>query len=192
MLYEFELCHNIAEATKNICAKGEVTIDNSTISKWLKKFCSGYRNLDDWARSCKFKSIASEAVLKAIEANLASSTWRVSVELKISQSIVIHQHQDLSKSFKNCQTVSLVSKISQNMWPTFVYIKHIVASWSTVVGPFLKATKLRCREGLYSFPWIAPLSLDPYLIMVSAKQGGIEYHFLRLWYDATSEWSLRP
>ena len=36
------------------------------------------------------------------------------------------------------------------------------------------------------------LSLDcstlpfyPYLIMLSAKQGGINYHFLSLWYDPT-------
>ena len=28
-------------------------------------------------------------------------------------------------------------------------------------------------------------NLDPYLIVVSVKQGGIKYHFLSLWYDST-------
>ena len=28
-------------------------------------------------------------------------------------------------------------------------------------------------------------SSDPYLIMLSVKQGGIKYHFLSLWYDLT-------
>ena len=29
-----------------------------------------------------------------------------------------------------------------------------------------------------------------YLIMLSVKQGGIKYHFLSLWYDATWDWTL--
>ena len=28
-------------------------------------------------------------------------------------------------------------------------------------------------------------TLDPYLIMLSAKLGHIKYHFLSLWYDST-------
>ena len=42
------------------------------------------------------------------------------------------------------------------------------------------ATTLKCRGGHYSFFWIALLDLDPYLIMLSVKQGGIKYHFLSL------------
>ena len=33
------------------------------------------------------------------------------------------------------------------------------------------------------------LSLDPYLIVLSVKQGGIKYHFLSLWYDSTWDWA---
>ena len=47
-------------------------------------------------------------------------------------------------------------------------------------APFSIATTPRCRERHYSFPWIAPLYLDLYLIMLSVKQGGIKYHFLSL------------
>ena len=56
----------------------------------------------------------SEAVLKAIEANLATNTWRVSGELNISQSCVIHQLYDFIKSIKCYQIVSYVAKILQN------------------------------------------------------------------------------
>ena len=51
-------------------------------------------------------------------------------------------------------------------------------------APFLIATTPRCKGGRFSFPWIAPLYLDPYLIMLSVKQGNIKYHFLSLWYDS--------
>ena len=54
-------------------------------------------------------------------------------------------------------------------WPTIV--------WSDLKAPFSIATTL-CKGGCYSFPWIIPLNLDPYLIMISVKQGGIKHNFL--------------
>ena len=33
--------------------------------------------------------------------------------------------------------------------------------------------------GHYSFPWIAPLTLDTYLLLLSVKQGGIKYGMTR-------------
>ena len=32
-------------------------------------------------------------------------------------------------------------------------------------------------------------TLDPYLIMLSVKQGGIKYYFLSFWYDSTMNWT---
>ena len=66
--------------------------------------------------------------------------------------------------------------------------------WLTVVegdpkAPFSIATTLRCRGGHYSFLWIAPLTLNLYIIMLRVKQGGIKYHFLSLWYDSTWNWT---
>ena len=63
MLLEFELGHNAMETTKNICSpKSEGTVNPSTITRRFKKFCSGYKNLDNQARSCRpkteFKSCA--------------------------------------------------------------------------------------------------------------------------------------
>ena len=51
-------------------------------------------------------------------------------------------------------------------------------------APFSIATPPRCREGRYSFPWIAPLPLIPTLYCC-VKQRGLEYHFLSIWYDST-------
>ena len=56
-------------------------------------------------------------------------------------------------------------------------------------APFSIATSPRCRGGRYSFPGLLYFTLDPYLIMLSVKQGGIKYHFLSLWYDSTWDWT---
>ena len=56
-------------------------------------------------------------------------------------------------------------------------------------APFSIATTPRCRGGRYSFPGLLYITLDPYLIMLSVKQGGIKYHFLSLWYDSTWDWT---
>ena len=55
--------------------------------------------------------------------------------------------------------------------------------------PFSIATMSRYRGWYYSFHWIASLTLDLYLIILSVKQGGIKYHFLSLWYDSTWNWT---
>ena len=47
-------------------------------------------------------------------------------------------------------------------------------------APFSIATTARCREEHYFFPGLLHFTLDPYLIMLSVKQGDIKYHFLSL------------
>ena len=76
-----------------------------------------------------------------------------------------------------------------------LYIYIYIYRWPTVVdgdpkAPCSIATTLRCRRGKYTFPWIAPLTLDLYLITLIAKQVGIKYHFFSLWYDST--WKRTP
>ena len=57
-------------------------------------------------------------------------------------------------------------------------------------APFSIATTPRCKGGCYFFPWIAPLTLHLFLIMLSVKQGHIKHHFLSLWYDSMWDWIL--
>ena len=74
MLYEFQLGHITVETTQNICCvKSEGKVDQSTVSRWLKKFCLRGKNFNYQARSSRPKSVDSKAMLQAIEANLVSS-----------------------------------------------------------------------------------------------------------------------
>ena len=49
--------------------------------------------------------------------------------------------------------------------------------------PFSVATTVRCGWGATPFPGLLHFTLDPYLIMLSVKQGSIKFHFLSLWHD---------
>ena len=40
-------------------------------------------------------------------------------------------------------------------------------------------------ESATPFPGLLHFTLDSYFIMLSVKQGGIQFHFLSLWYDST-------
>ena len=57
---------------------------------------------------------------------------------------------------------------------------------------FSIATTLRCREGTTPFPWLLKFTLDPYLIMLSVKQGGIKYYFFEslVWLLGIEPWTL--
>ena len=51
--------------------------------------------------------------------------------------------------------------------------------------PFSIATTLHqgVGEGTTPFPGLLHFTLEPYLIMLGVKQGGIKYYFLSFWYD---------
>ena len=70
----------------------------------------------------------------------------------------------------------------------YVYINCSTAVNGDLKAPFSIVTT-RNRGWRYSFPCIAPLTLDLYLNMLSDKQGSIKYHFLSLWYDSTWNWT---
>ena len=56
-------------------------------------------------------------------------------------------------------------------------------------APFSIATKPNVVVGATSWSGLLHFTLDPYLEVLSAKQGGIKYHFLSLWYDSTWDWN---
>ena len=49
--------------------KGESTVNHSKVTRHFKKFCSGYKNVDNQAMSGRVKTIDSKAMLLAIVAN---------------------------------------------------------------------------------------------------------------------------
>ena len=61
MHYVFKLGLNAREANKNICCmKSEGAIGHIKVTRWFKKFCSGWKNFND------------QAVLQAVQTNLES------------------------------------------------------------------------------------------------------------------------
>ena len=63
-----------------------------------------------------------------------------------------------------------------------IYIYKSKVKLATLVegdlkAPFLRAITPRCREGTTSFPGLLHFTLDPHLIFLSVKQGGIKYRF---------------
>ena len=78
LLFEFKLGHNAADI--KIRVEWKVKVELITVTRWFKKFCWGCKNLNSQVRSGKPKTIDSEVVLQAIEANPMSSSWRVSGE----------------------------------------------------------------------------------------------------------------
>ena len=61
MLYKFERSYKAAEATQNICfVKSGGTFDYNKVTRWLKKFSLGCKNLNDQARSGRPKTVDSQ------------------------------------------------------------------------------------------------------------------------------------
>ena len=55
------MSHNAMETTKNIHSvkDDECTVELSIVTKWLKEFCLGCMNIDDQARSGRYKTVDS-------------------------------------------------------------------------------------------------------------------------------------
>ena len=56
-------------------------------------------------------------------------------------------------------------------------------------GSFLLATTRIWKGDSNYFPWIAPITLDPYLIILRFNQGGIKNHLVSYWHVSTWDWT---
>ena len=82
------LCFMSSKWAKNICfTKGEDTVDHNTVTRWLKKFGSDYRNLNNQARSGRAKTVDSET--PSYRGQSKSRIQRVSGKLDDSQSSMV-------------------------------------------------------------------------------------------------------
>lgn len=85
MFCEFELRHNSAEITKNICypkGNGEGAAGHSIVTRLFKKLRKVENDLNHQARSGRPKTVDFEVVFQNAEANPANNTRRVSGKLK--------------------------------------------------------------------------------------------------------------
>ena len=73
------------------------------------------------------------------------------------------------------------------------YRSSLDTFWTYLIYIYIYIYKIKSKvsEGdpkATLFPGLLHFTLDPYLIMLSVKQGGIKYHFLSHWYDSTWDW----
>ena len=94
------------------------------------------------------------------------------------------QDDQLEYTYSSCVRIrDVAQKTGQRRWT--IGRSGERGSWISV----LAARHRGVGEGATPFPGLLHFTLDPYLIVLGAKQGGIKYHFLSLWYDSTWDWT---
>ena len=93
IFYEFEQGHNAVEAAKIIWAKAEGAVDHRTVTRWSKKFHSGYKNFDNQARSVGLKPLTSKLCSKP--ERQIQWTWHLTVQSDLSHSKPMQKHLEL-------------------------------------------------------------------------------------------------
>ena len=86
LLYEFQLGHNAAMATRKICqAIGENAVSNATASRWFDRFRNKDYSLQDEDRSGRPVEINMDELKQLIESDPTLSTSNVASKLGCSQ-----------------------------------------------------------------------------------------------------------
>ena len=116
ILYEFKLG---GSNLKYFWVKNNGAVDQSTVTRWFKKFYSGCKNLDDQERSGKSKIVDSGAMLQAIEANQVSCTESIR-RARHSTNQCGSSPSWFWQSIRNCRIVSHVTKILQKFCNFFL------------------------------------------------------------------------
>ena len=125
--------------------------------------------------------------IRDIRASSTTWWWWIFSHKNLFLSYIVCYEQPLTKlAYKN------ISSTSNDKENTYLYFLNDSRELATLVGGepkslFSIATTPKCRGGC--FPGLLHFTLDPYVIMLSVKQGNIKYHFLSLWYDATKDWT---
>ena len=115
MIYKFKLNHNATEATKNICCiKGEGSVDQATLTRGFKKFCSSYKKLNKKAKSGRPKITDSKVAFQAIEVNWESIRW-----VNVCKELLENSH-NLHFFFK--RIIAIEMKL---IWPPFVFVNLV-------------------------------------------------------------------
>ena len=100
---------NLTDGRTTLCYSAQL------INVQFKKFRSVCKNIGDQAKSGRPKTICSEAVLQAREANPVSS------ELATTQSNVVCSLRNLYKNIQSCWIVPHIIRILQNFRLTLVF-----------------------------------------------------------------------
>ena len=161
---------------KNFNVKKEGAVGHSTVNKW---FHLGCKNLDNQARQVGLKL---DFVI-----NPASSSRRVSGELTISNSIVVHPIHNVGKSTQSCWIVPHVTKILQNFWLTLVKERKVKTDIKTVWGIFLK------KPSNLAAPSLTKKICSVHILKAISFWGALlNIEFVSSWGDVLTPWHLTP
>ena len=122
MLYEFKLGYNTLKASKNICgAKVEDAVDQSTVTRWFKKFYLSGKNFGHQTRS----TVDSETIFEAIEVNPVVAFGEYQVNLA-SHSLLPSQpwqkHSELPNFASHYQNIAKLLTHSSVKKIIYIYI----------------------------------------------------------------------
>ena len=123
LLYVFELGNKATDAIKNICyVKDEGPVHHSMVTRWLRYFCSWCKNLNDQARSGRCKTVDTEVVLPALEANLelhSESIWHaqyLTIQCGLSPSWPQQKHPKLANWASCWQNIAKLLTHFNHKW----------------------------------------------------------------------------
>jgi histone-lysine N-methyltransferase SETMAR len=102
MLYEFDLKHKAAEATRNICiAYGEDALTIRACQLWFARFRSGQRDLSDEPHTGRSIEFDQEALRTLIEDDPRQSTRELAKKFNCSNSTIDHHLHAIGKINKH-------------------------------------------------------------------------------------------
>ena len=97
---------------------------------------------------------------------------------------------NLNNSFVLTELLPIPDWLDWKIPYIYIYCPNVIEGY--LKAHFSIAATPRCWGGRYFFPWITPLTRDPFLIMLNVKLRAIMYHFLSFWYDLTLDWTSAP
>ena len=170
ILNEFYPSHNAAETTRNICcAKGKTAFNYS--NQMVKEILLG---LPEPSQRVWPKTVDSEAMLEAIEANLLSSAQRISGELRISQSSLVSHLHNLNKCIWNCKLFLALPKYCKTFESlAYFLISNLLWTWFRQLS-----NSLLIKPAFFFFSFFNHVT-SAYL-----------FHFVRFTKRFTSSWQI--
>jgi histone-lysine N-methyltransferase SETMAR len=101
LLYEYQLGHTAAQATRNLCqAMGAGVISDTTAQKWFARFLSGNYSLEDLPRSGRPSERNEDALRRLVEADPRLTTRCLASALSWSQTSVERHLHSIGKVSK--------------------------------------------------------------------------------------------
>ena len=140
MLSKFELIHNVTEVSKNISqkVKGRL-VDHSTVTRWIKKFCLGFKNLENQARSGRPKNLDSKFLWKPWR-----QTLRLSGKFGIQCSLLASQPQYKYLERPNC--ASHYQNIATLLTHLSIFAEFNCLKLSIIIYPIIFQSRIENRS----------------------------------------------